>query len=120
MCFVGGDRTRKEYGRQQILGYVIQSVHCHFEAYLYVRLNCHVKSAVMYPVMMSNTSKLISSAMVRDAKAGAITTINCAVNPHLNSGQCFYYDSCQVKEPSAISRCAHPHRNAYICIYCIS
>ena len=47
--------------------------------------------------------------MVRDAKAGAITTINCTVNPQLNSGQCFYYDSCRVKDPSAVSRYIYMH-----------
>ena len=43
-------------------------------------------------------------AMTREPREGATTSINCAVNPDLNSQQCFYYDSCQVKESSADSR----------------
>ena len=36
--------------------------------------------------------------------AGAVTSMNCAVNPALNSQQHFYYDSCRPKRPSADSR----------------
>ena len=41
---------------------------------------------------------------MRGVKDGAATTINCAVNPQLNSGQCFYYSDCAPKQPIAIAR----------------
>ena len=41
---------------------------------------------------------------MRSVKDGAATTINCAVNPRLNSGQCFYYSDCAPKQPTAIAR----------------
>ncbi len=40
----------------------------------------------------------------RKPDVGAATSLNCAVNPDLNSRQHFYYDSCRPKEPSAASR----------------
>ena len=43
-------------------------------------------------------------AIIRDAETGAATSVNCAVNPRLDSQRCFYYDSCQIKESSTISR----------------
>ena len=36
----------------------------------------------------------------RDVKEGAATTINCAVNPHLNAQRHEYYDSCQPTQPA--------------------
>ena len=42
---------------------------------------------------------------VRSPKDGAATTINCAVNPELNTQQCIYYDSCRPATSSAASRC---------------
>ena len=33
--------------------------------------------------------------MMRDTVKGAATTINCAVNPELNTKECHYYDSCK-------------------------
>jgi hypothetical protein len=41
---------------------------------------------------------------LRSPKDGAATTINCAVNPELNSQQCIYYDSCRPTTSSAASR----------------
>ena len=41
--------------------------------------------------------------MLRNLAQGAATTINCAVNPELNKQQHYYYDSCNVVEPSALS-----------------
>ena len=35
---------------------------------------------------------------------GAATSLNCAVNPQLNSQQHFYYESCRPKLSSANSR----------------
>ena len=35
---------------------------------------------------------------------GAATTLNCAVNPDLNSQEHFYYGSCRPKQPSIESR----------------
>ncbi len=35
-------------------------------------------------------------AFARSPEKGAATTLNCAVNPALNSQQAFYYDSCKV------------------------
>ena len=40
----------------------------------------------------------------RTPKQGAATSINCAVNPQLNSQQCLYYDSCRPTSSSADSR----------------
>ena len=42
---------------------------------------------------------------LRSPKDGAATTINCAVNPELNTQQCIYYDSCRPATSSAASRC---------------
>lgn len=48
---------------------------------------------------------LTPSATMRNVKDGAATTINCAVNPELNSQQCFYYADCRPKQPTTIARC---------------
>ncbi|CAI8041845.1 Short-chain dehydrogenase TIC 32 A, chloroplastic [Geodia barretti] len=42
--------------------------------------------------------------VARTPKEGAATSINCAVNPQLNSRQCLYYDSCRPTNSSADSR----------------
>ena len=47
---------------------------------------------------------LTPSATMRNVKDGAATTINCAVNPELNSQQCFYYADCRPKQPTSIAR----------------
>ena len=39
-------------------------------------------------------------AFMRSIKDGAATTINCAVNPALNSQQCSYYSNCAPRQPS--------------------
>lgn len=44
------------------------------------------------------------SDFMRNVTDGAATTINCAVNPALNSQQCFYYSNCAPKQPTAIAR----------------
>jgi len=41
----------------------------------------------------------------RTPKDGAATTINCAVNPQLNTQQALYYDNCRPTQSSSISRC---------------
>ena len=57
----------------------------------------------------------VSLAMTREPTEGAATSINCAVNPELNSQQCFYYDSCQVKQSSADSRYAFLNTHLHLC-----
>ena len=59
------------------------------------------------PPSLSNLSilqLLACIAMMRNVKDGAATTINCAVNPELNTQQCFYYSDCRPKEPIPIAR----------------
>ena len=41
---------------------------------------------------------------MRNTVDGAITTINCAVNPELNSQQCYYYSDAKTTLSSALSR----------------
>lgn len=41
---------------------------------------------------------------LRSMKDGAVTTINCAVNPELKSQQCAYYSDCQPTPPTDMSR----------------
>ena len=40
----------------------------------------------------------------RSVPQGAVTTINCAVNPTLNSQQAIYYSEGRPKQPSATAR----------------
>ena len=40
----------------------------------------------------------------RSVPQGAVTTINCAVNPTLNSQQAIYYSEGTPKQPSATAR----------------
>ena len=47
---------------------------------------------------------LFCVAIGRKADAGAATSLNCAVNPDLNSQQHFYYDSCRPKDPNPEAR----------------
>ena len=50
------------------------------------------------------TSMLLSKPdLMRNPDQGAVTPINCAVNPQLNSQQHFYFDNCTVKQPSNLS-----------------
>ena len=44
------------------------------------------------------------SAVAKNRQQGAATTINCAVNPELNSRQAFYYEDCRQKQSTAESR----------------
>ena len=46
----------------------------------------------------------LSLAFLRNPKDGAATTINCAVNPELNTQEAVYYDDCAPKQPSEDSR----------------
>ena len=43
-------------------------------------------------------------ALMRSVKDGAATTVNCAINPDLNSQQCVYYSDCAPKQPTRIAR----------------
>ena len=43
-------------------------------------------------------------ALTKTVAEGAITTINCAVNPELNSQQCYYYSDAKVTPSSELSR----------------
>ena len=63
--------------------------------------------------------------MGRSVPQGAVTTINCAVNPALNSQQAIYYSEGTPKRPSVIARlllcfcvCAHACAcvHAYVCM----
>ena len=47
---------------------------------------------------------LILAALAKNRQQGAATTINCAVNPELNSRQAYYYEDCRRKESTADSR----------------
>ena len=42
--------------------------------------------------------------MGRSVAQGAVTTINCAVNPALNSQQAIYYNEGPPKQPTATAR----------------
>ena len=46
----------------------------------------------------------VLAAGFRTAKAGAATSINCAVNPELNTQQCFYYADCKPSVSIPLSR----------------
>ena len=41
---------------------------------------------------------------MKSAAKGAITGVNCAINPELNSQQCHYYVDAKVSSSSALSR----------------
>ena len=59
---------------------------------------------------------MFSLAFGRTAATGAATTLNCAMNPALNSQQHFYYDSCRPREPSADARWVgvEPHLQEWV------
>ena len=42
-------------------------------------------------------------ALTKTVAEGAITTINCAVNPELNSQQCYYYSDAKATPSVQIS-----------------
>ena len=46
---------------------------------------------------------IINLAVIRDAAKGAATSINCAINPELNSQQFVYYEDTKAKSPSPSS-----------------
>ncbi len=46
----------------------------------------------------------LSLAVLRDAQAGATTSLNCAVNPKLNSQKCMYFADCRPAVSSLESR----------------
>ena len=50
--------------------------------------------------------KISCTAIARTPKEGAATTLNCAVNPDLNSQQALYYDSCKESPCNPDARCA--------------
>ena len=58
---------------------------------------------------MSTLSVLYSALLGRSSVDGAATTINCAVNPELNSQQALYYDSCRPIQSSSASRYSAVH-----------
>ena len=41
---------------------------------------------------------------MKSSAKGAITSVNCAVNPELNSQQCYYYSDANVSSSSVLSR----------------
>ena len=47
---------------------------------------------------------IVLAAGFRTAKAGAATSINCAVNPEFNTQQCFYYADCKPSVSIPLSR----------------
>jgi WW domain-containing oxidoreductase len=54
--------------------------------------------------LLTSVISLNYIALLRDAQKGATTTLNCAVNPKLNSQRCLYFVNCQPTLPSAIAR----------------
>ena len=60
--------------------------------------------------------------MGRSVPQGAVTTINCAVNPALNSQQAIYYSEGTPKRPSVTARsllcfCVCVRVRAYVCVH---
>ena len=64
--------------------------------------------------------------MGRSVPQGAVTTINCAVNPALNSQQAIYYSEGIPKRPSVTARsllcfcvcvCVCVHVRVYVCVH---
>ena len=66
----------------------------------------HTRTYTHTPTLYTNTCTHTHTHTdtFRNPKDGAATTINCAVNPHLNSQQAYYYADCRPKEPSATAR----------------
>jgi hypothetical protein len=60
----------------------------------------HLSILIPSPLFLALSSLVFG----RKPEAGAATSLNCAVNPDLNSQQHFYYDSCQPKQASADAR----------------
>ena len=67
---------------------------------------CHSSFGSVHVSLGFNTARCapLSLAFLRSLKDGAATTINCAVNPELNTQEALYYDSCRPKQSSADSR----------------
>ena len=74
-------------------------------AYIFVHALCNCWCCA-HTCMYNYNIIFIRDCLVfkRTAKQGAATAIDCAVNPQLNSQQCFYYDSCAPKQSSPDSR----------------
>ncbi|XP_064396428.1 uncharacterized protein LOC135343355 [Halichondria panicea] len=53
---------------------------------------------------LSSVASVVNATIARNPKDGAATTLNCAVNPALNSQEAFYYDSCKVTAPNPDAR----------------
>ena len=51
---------------------------------------------------------LYTSGFARTPQQGAVTTINCALNPSLNSQQAVYYNNCRPEQAPVAAR--------YICV----
>jgi len=45
--------------------------------------------------------------LARTPQQGAVTTINCAVNPSLNSQQAIYYNNCRPEQAPVVARCVY-------------
>ena len=56
---------------------------------------------------------------MRNPIKGAATTINCAINPKLNSQECHYYDSCAITSPIPLSLLVFSSYFARIMTICI-
>ncbi|KAL5478200.1 hypothetical protein EMCRGX_G025096 [Ephydatia muelleri] len=61
-------------------------------------LNQHSKFFHLFALAVKHTG------IARTPRDGAATTINCAVNPQLNSQQAHYYSDCHVTQSSDLSR----------------
>ncbi|XP_064396433.1 retinol dehydrogenase 12-like [Halichondria panicea] len=53
---------------------------------------------------ISFLGSVANATIARSPKDGAATTLNCAINPALNSQEAFYYDSCKVTAPNPDAR----------------
>ena len=69
---------------------------------LYANQSCTKTSCILVNTICSY--RWLLTVIGRSCKDGAATTINCAVNPQLNTQQALYYDSCRPVQSSAVSR----------------
>ena len=76
--------------------------HARTHAHTHTHTHTHTHSLISIHTYL--LYHFLSLDFMRSVKDGAATTINCAVNPELNSGQCVYYSDCAPKQPTAIAR----------------
>lgn len=87
--------------------FLLKRIHILIETYIHIRI--YIIQLIWLKMSMyfvGYVCIMFHVAIFRDAETGAATSVNCAVNPRLNCQRCLYYDSCHIKEPSAISRYA--------------